>query len=72
MAERDYTPGVQIPTRALVGGQLVDVLEIHYTGPNAIQGWVRVPVATMSAEQVDTLIRNQLAEQLRIAALGER
>lgn len=70
MAERLYTIGPQIPTRALIGGRLVDVLEIHYTGPSDITGWVRVPVDTLNAEQVDTLIRNQLTEQLRVASLG--
>lgn len=70
MSARLYTPGVQIPTRALVGGVLTDVMEVHYEGPNGITGWVRVPTRTMTAEQVDTLIRAQLDKQLQIAALG--
>lgn len=70
MAERDYTVIEQIPTRELRGGGLTDVLEVHYTGPHNIKGWVRVPVATMTDAQVDALIRQQLGEQLRIAALG--
>lgn len=72
MAERDYTVTDQIPTRELRGGVLTDILEVHYTGPHDIKGWVRVPVATMSDEQVDAMVRQQLEKQLRIAMLGSR
>lgn len=71
MADRLYTTGPQNQVRALVGGVLTDVYEIHYTGPNGITGWVRLPVATATPENVDTLIRRQLDDQLRFAALGE-
>lgn len=70
MADRLYTTGPQIQKRTLIGGTLTDVYEIHYQGPNAISGWVTLPVATATEDQVDTLIRRQLDEQLRIAALG--
>lgn len=71
MADRLYTIEFQNQVRALVGNQLTDMYEIHYAGPNGIKGWVRVPVATATEDQVDTLIRRQLDDQLRIAALGE-
>lgn len=70
MEKRDYTPGAQLQVRQMLAGQLTDMLEVHYQGPAGITGWVRVPVATASAEQVDALIRAQLAEQLKIHALG--
>jgi hypothetical protein len=70
MADRLYTVDFQNQVRALVGNQLTDMYEIHYSGPNGIKGWVRIPVATATREQVDTLIQRQLDDQLGIAGLG--
>jgi hypothetical protein len=67
---RDYTVVGQRQTRATMGGQLVDVYDIDYEGPNGITGSVRVPVRTASEDQVDTLIRRQLDTQLGISQLG--
>lgn len=70
MADRLYTVTDQIPTRELRAGVLTDVNEVHYTGPHNIRGWIRVPIATATADQVDQLIKLQLAEKLGIQALG--
>jgi hypothetical protein len=72
MAERLYTVGTQTPKRAMVGGQITDVLDVYYTGPNGISGYITVPTATATPELVDTLIRRELDTRLQIAALGEQ
>lgn len=72
MADRLYTITEQIPTRELRGGRLTDVIEVHYQGPHNITGWVRVPVATATADQVDQLVKLQLDQQLAIAMLGDK
>lgn len=70
MADRAYTVEQQLQVRGLVAGQLTDMLEVHYAGPNGITGWVRVPLRTATEESVDATIRQQLDKQLAIAALG--
>lgn len=70
MVDRLYTITAQLPVRGLVGNQLADMIEVHWSGPNNITGWVRIPRATADAAGVDRLIREQLDRQLGIAALG--
>lgn len=70
MADVAYSIESQNQTRANVGGSLQDVYEVHYAGPNGITGWIRIPTRTATPEAVDELIRRQLDDQLRIAALG--
>lgn len=66
---RLYTITGQLQVRGLVNGQLRDLYEIHYAGPNAIEGWVRVPVGS-TPDVVDQTIRARLDEQLGYGQLG--
>lgn len=70
MADRAYTVTAQNQLKELRNGNLIDVYEIHYAGPNGITGWIRTPTSTASPELVDELIRAKLATQMAIDGLG--